>query len=59
MAFNCNAFRWTEELSLRDFIDIYKHKLPKLLRTTTGFSDVDNMHDIGSDEVSHATVKTL
>ena len=46
-----SSVRWTNDIDMRRFIDQYKHKLPQLLRTTSGYSDVNNINDIGQDEV--------
>jgi len=46
---------WTDEISLRQFIDQYKRSsLPQLLRTTSGYTDADSVNDIGADEVSQS-----
>jgi hypothetical protein len=52
MAFNADVIRWTEDISLREFVEKYKNHLPKLIRTTSGFSNAVSINDVGSDEVS-------
>lgn len=55
--FDEESFFWSEDFTLRQFVDRYKHHLPQLMRTVSGYSDSKYINDICAAEVSrHAVI---
>jgi hypothetical protein len=51
-SFGASLIQWTDEIGLQLFVYKYENRLPQMVRTTCGYSDIDNINDIAADEVS-------
>ena len=54
-------FQWSRtDYTISDFLTIYRHRLPVLVRTTSGYSGYDeHLHQIGSDEVNRCDLRDV
>ena len=46
-----DLFVWSEDMTLRQMVEVFKHRLPQMIQTTSGYSDGSNINEIGCGEV--------